>query len=155
MDIEIKKADMSNLKDIQELNHQLFELEFDKFNPALRVGWSFEEQGESYFVSMLTNELVYIAVAQDKIVGYLAGRINVQGSYVTKTLAEIDNMFVLEAYRRYGIGSKLINAFKQYCLQHDIEELKVTASSKNVDAIDFYRKNGFEDFEITLKTSLK
>lgn len=155
MNIEIKRADISNLKDIQEMNHQLFELEFNNFDPSLKVGWTFEKEGKDYFTDMLNNEIVYIALTENKIVGYLAGSVNIQNSYVTKSLAEVDNMFILEDYRKYGIGSKLMNEFKQYCIQNSIEELKVTASAKNSNAIKFYKKNGFNEFEITLKQKLK
>lgn len=151
MEIEIKKADITHLADIQNLNNQLFELEYNNFDSALKVGWTYEKNGEKYFNNMLNNEIVYIALDKDKIVGYLAGSINIQGSYVTKSLAEIDNMFVLEEYRKYGIGTKLINEFKDYCSKNKIEELKVTASDKNKNAIKFYKKNGFDEFEITLK----
>ncbi|MCI8362466.1 MAG: GNAT family N-acetyltransferase [Clostridia bacterium] len=155
MDIEIKKADITYLKDIQNLNNELFKLEYDNFDSALRVGWTFEQEGTKYFTNMLNNEIVYIALNKNTVVGYLAGSINIQGSYVTKSLAEIDNMFVLEQYRKYGIGTKLINAFKQYCKENQIEELKVTASAKNYNAIKFYKKNGFDEFEITLKQKIQ
>ena len=98
MDIEIKKADITYLKD---------------FDPALKVGWTFEEKGTSYFKDMLENEIVYIALDKDNVVGYLVGSINIQGSYVIKSLAEVDNMFVLEEYRKYRIGTKLIVEFKE------------------------------------------
>lgn len=154
MKISIKKADSTYLKDIQDLNNQLFELEYNNFDSALKVGWTFEKDGEKYFNNMLNNEIIYIALDKEKVIGYLAGSINIQGSYVTKSLAEIDNMFVLEQYRKYGIGTKLINAFKDYCSQNEIEELKVTASAKNKNAIGFYMKNGFNEFEITLKQKI-
>lgn len=154
MEISIKKADSTYLKDIQDLNNQLFELEYNNFDSALKVGWTFDKDGEKYFNNMLNNEIIYIALDKEKVIGYLAGSINIQGSYVTKSLAEIDNMFVLEQYRKYGIGTKLINAFKDYCSQNKIEELKVTASAKNKNAIGFYMKNGFKEFEITLKQKI-
>lgn len=135
MNIEIKRADISNLKDIQDLNNQLFELEFNNFDSSLRVGWTFEKEGTEYFTEMLNNKIVYIALSENKIIGYLAGSINIQNSYVTKSLAEVDNMFILKDYRKYGIGSKLMNEFKQYCIKNNIEELKVTASAKNSNAI--------------------
>ncbi len=155
MEIEIKKADITYLYDIQKLNDQLFELEYNNFDSALKVGWTFEEKGTNYFKDMIKNEIVYIALDKDNVIGYLVGSINIQGSYVTKSLAEVDNMFVLEEYRKYGIGTKLIDKFKEYCLQNKIEELKVTASFKNVNAINFYKKNGFNEFEITLKQKLE
>jgi len=151
MDIIIKRASLDNIKEIQELNNQLFELEYNNFDSALRVGWPFEKDGEEYFAYMLNNEIVLIAITDNNIIGYLAGSINCQSSYVTKSLAEIDNMFVIEEYRKIGLGSKLINEFKKYCFDLGIEEIKVTASAKNINAINFYKKNGFDDFEVTFK----
>lgn len=154
MNIEIKRASIKNLSDIQNLNNQLFELEYANFDPALKVGWPFEKDGEEYFSDLLNNEIVYIAVVDDKIIGYLAGSINIETSYVTKSLAEVENMFILEDYRKYGIGTKLMNAFKKYCANEGIQEIKVTASAKNKNAINFYKKNDFEDFEMTFKIKL-
>lgn len=33
-----------------------------------------------------------------------------------------------------------MNEFKQYCMKNNIEELKVTASAKNIKAINLYKK---------------
>lgn len=155
IDIIIKKATIENLNEIQELNNQLFELEYNNFDSSLKVGWPFEKEGIEYFSDMLNNQVVFIALVDNSIVGYLAGSINVESSYVTKSLAELDNMFILENYRKYGIGTKLVNEFKKYCLNIGIQEIKVTASARNNNAINFYKKNGFEDFEVTFKMTLK
>lgn len=103
---------------------------------------------------MINNEIVFVGVDGNSVVGYLAGSVNIQSSYVTKSLAEIDNMFIMEDYRRTGLGTMLINEFKKYCSDKGIQEIKVTASAKNSNAISFYKKNGFEDFETTLKIAL-
>lgn len=153
-DIIIKKATIEILNEIQELNNQLFELEYNNFDSSLKVGWSFEKAGTEYFSDMLNNQVVFIALVDNSVVGYLAGSINVESSYVTKSLAELDNMFILENYRNYGIGTKLVNEFKKYCLNIGIQEIKVTASARNNNAISFYKKNGFEDFEVTFKMTL-
>lgn len=154
MNIEIIQANLSHLPAIQAFNQQLFELEFHNFDSSLNTNWTFGAEGTAYFTDMLNHHFVYLAVVDGEIAGYLAGRINVQGSYVTESLAEIDNMFINQNYRRYGVGSKLVETFKQACRQHNIKELKVTASAKNNNALNFYRKNGFNDFEITLKQKL-
>lgn len=38
MEIEIKKADITYLKNIQDLNNQLFELKYNNFDSTLKVG---------------------------------------------------------------------------------------------------------------------
>ena len=60
-------------------------------------------------------------------------------------------MYIDENYRRYGIGSLLINEFKKYCKEKKIQNIKVTASATNYNAIKFYMKNGFEDYNVSLK----
>ena len=60
-------------------------------------------------------------------------------------------MCIDDKYRRFGIGTLLINKFKEYCKEKNIQNIKVTASAKNNRAIQFYIKNGFEDYNITLK----
>lgn len=61
----------------------------------------------------------------------------------------------LEEYRRQGIGKRLVQELKNYCMSKGIEEIKVTASAKNVNAREFYKSNGFEDFEVTYKMKLE
>ena len=85
-----------------------------------------------------------------KIVGYLAGTINEQGSYEEIQYGELNNMLIKDNYRGYRIGKKLINNFKDYCKSHIINNIKVVASFKNKNAIEFYHKNGFNDFNLTL-----
>ncbi|MBO7504886.1 GNAT family N-acetyltransferase [bacterium] len=52
----------------------------------------------------------------------------------------MNNMCILEEYRKCGVGTKLFNEFKNVCKENNIEEIKVTASYGNTNAIKFYRK---------------
>lgn len=149
--INIRKANLEDLNAIQQLNNNLFELEFNNFDETLKQGWTFEKEGKEYFEYMIKNEIVFVAELEEKIVGYLAGSICEQISYITETFAELDNMCIDDEYRRFGIGTLLINEFKKYCKGKNIQNIKVTASAKNSRAIQFYVKNGFEDYNITLK----
>ena len=149
--INIRKATINDLNSVQDLNNSLFELEFNNFDDTLKLGWPFEKEGKEYFEYMIKNEIVFVAEVEEKVVGYLAGSICEQISYITETFAELDNMCIDEAYRRFGIGTLLMNKFKKYCKENNIQNIKVTASAKNSRAIQFYMKNGFEDYNITLK----
>jgi len=60
-------------------------------------------------------------------------------------------MCIDDEYRRFGIGTLLMDEFKEYCKENKVQNIKVTASAKNSRAIQFYMKNGFEDYNITLK----
>ena len=150
MRINIRKANINDLIHIQNLNNSLFDLEYNNYDSTLKLGWPFEKDGEEYFIDRIKNNLIFVAEINGKIVGYLAGSILEEISYSVETFAELDNMYIDTNYRGYGIGSKLINEFKNYCKNIGIENIKVTAYSENKQAINFYMKNGFQDYNTTL-----
>ena len=150
MRINIRKANINDLIHIQNLNNSLFDLEYSNYDSTLKLGWPFEKDGEEYFIDRIKNNLIFVAEINGKIVGYLAGSILEEISYSVETFAELDNMYIDTNYRGYGIGSKLINEFKNYCKNIGIENIKVTAYSENKQAINFYMKNGFQDYNTTL-----
>lgn len=153
-DIQIRKAEITDLKDIQILNKMLFELEFENYDPTLDINWVISNEGTEYFEDAINNSITLVAICENKIVGYLIGSLNTQNTYNIYAQAELDNMCILDQYRKLGIGSKLFNKFKEICIENNIKELKVVASYKNKNAISFYKKNGFEEADITLKQKL-
>ena len=64
-------------------------------------------------------------------------------------------MFIKDSCRGYGVGKALVNEFKMYCKSKGINDLIVTASAKNKSAINFYKKNGFEEFNLTLTMNIE
>ncbi len=154
-EILIRQAKLEDLFSIQTLNNKLFELEYANFDDTLKVGWPFEKDGEEYFRRAILNDIVFVAEKDNNVVGYLAGSICEPVSYVLTDFAELDNMFVLEEYRKYGIGTMLFSYFKNYCISKKIKNIKVTASSKNLKAIQFYLKNGFEEYNSTFRFQIK
>lgn len=153
--MEIRKAILKDLEYIQQLNNKLFDLEIKCFDPSLKKDWAILEEGKAYFTDMIENNIVFVAITQNQIVGYLAGTLNTQNGTGTITVAELDNMYIDENCRNSGIGSKLIYKFKEVCLENNIKRIIVTASAKNHDAIKFYMKNGFDEHNVTLKVDLK
>ena len=154
MNVKIRKANIDDIENIKELNNKLFIYEYENFDSSLNVGWPFTEEGDKYFRDIILNEIVFVAIDDEKIVGYLAGTVDTKISYILKPISELDNFYIEESYRRCGIGSMLVDEFKRYCKSNGIDEMKVTASASNFYAIEFYKKNGFNDFEITLKTTI-
>lgn len=154
-DLTIRIAHINDLEYIQELNNELFKLEKENYDPTLVSNWPLTEEGKKYFEDLINNHYVVVATINGEIVGYLAGSVNEKGSYEDVQYGEINNMFINDNYRGYGIGKKLINSFKDYCKERNINNLIVTASSKNINAINFYKNNGFNDFNLTLTMNIK
>ena len=152
--IKIRKANIDDLFEIQKLNKELFELESNNFDSTLITEWPLTQEGKEYFESAIINDIVIVASVDKKIVGYLAGTFNSQYSYNNITQAELDNMCIMNEYRKLGIGTKLFEEFKKICKENGINEIKVEASYNNINAIEFYKRNGFKEAELTLKQNI-
>ena len=150
----IRNATINDLLNIQKLNKILFELEYNNFDSTLDINWSMSNEGKNYFENAINNNVVLVAILDDKIVGYLVGSLNTEYSYNKNIQAELDNMCILEEYRKLGIGKQLFLEFKKICKKNNISELKVIASYDNLNAIKFYKNNGFAPSELILKQDI-
>ena len=151
----IRKAILDDLNDICNLNNELFKLEKEKYDPTLIIDWPISNEGKEYFTDMINNQYVIVAIQDNNVVGYLAGSIEEKVSYELIQYGEINNMLVSDSCRGMGIGKQLIDNFKIYCRENNIYNIKVVASYRNKDAINFYHKNGFEEFNLTLTTNIE
>jgi len=157
MEVKIKSATISDLKDVQKLNLMLFEKEREEFDNTLDCEWPFSKDGENYFREHITEEsgCVLIACIDDMVIGYLAGGLKEKDSFrIMPNFAELENMFVLDKYRNMGIGTKLYRAFIDWCKSKGVGKLCVIASAENSDGINFYRKNGFIDYHLVLEADI-
>ena len=153
MDVKIRRATLKDLKTVQELNNKLFKFE-EKNNLDKYVSdWTLSEKGAEYFSDLITNQFVIIANCDNKDVGYLAGSVYKDDtfSYYEGITCELDNMFVCKEYRKFGIGTKLVNSFFDWCKSQNAKRCFVTATLGNDNTIKFYRNKGFVDLNITLK----
>lgn len=153
-DIKIRKATIQDIDDIIKLNKILFDLEYNNFDDTLNINRPTSDEWKSYFQNSITKNITLIATIDDLIVWYLIWSLDSQFSYNTVKQAELNNMCILDKFRESGIGTKLINEFKKICNNDGIQEIKVTASYKNTNAIKFYKKNGFNESELTLKLEI-
>ena len=147
--MKIRNAEIKDLKAVQELNNQLFELELANFDKNLIKGWSFSNEGKVYFENAIKNSLVIVAEIDDIIVGYLLAE-EIQIPYYSFKIAELCNMCVDENYRKQGIGRALYENFEIYYKSKNIDKFMVTASFKNESAKNFYKKMGFVETNSTL-----
>ncbi len=154
MDIQIRKAQIEDVNEIISLNQQLFDYD-SKFDNTLDKTWP--QKNKDYFEKSITDDnfLAFVAVADDKIMGYLIGSITKAEDYRNiKDIAELENMFILSNHRKKGIGTLLVNKFVDWAKEKGMKRIKVFASADNQLAINFYKKNYFKDYGITLEKEL-
>jgi GNAT superfamily N-acetyltransferase len=151
--IVIKKADIGDLKEIQNLNHELFvdHVKHDRFyNP----NWPFEKVGEKDLKKALTNPkwAIFIALDEGKFIGFLKADVAAYPEYIGKMkIGEIKSLFVAEEYRSQGIGTRLIGEFKTWAKEKGAKRIFVDAEWANKEGIEFYKRNGFGECYLGLK----
>lgn len=153
--MNIRKARKEDINSIISLNQQLFDNEYEKFDKTLDCSWP--SKNRKYFENAISskNFLSLVNILDGKIVGYLIGSINESGR-VRKTMkiAELNNMLVIEKQRGKGIGRKLFEEFLKWAKERRAKRMRVVSSAKNIQAINFYKKCGFFDWELTLEKEI-
>lgn len=155
--MEIRKAWLRDLKEIQRLNFELCKREFSKFDTTINVRFPLERAGHAYFKERISgkNSLSLIATDKNKTIGYLVGSIGKSESYRNiKKIAEVENMFIVEKYRHKGIGSILIKEFLKWCKINKANRVKSIISHNNLNSIKFHKQNGFKDYNIVLEKDI-
>jgi GNAT superfamily N-acetyltransferase len=60
---------------------------------------------------------------------------------------EVGGLVVDENYRSKGIGKKLVEQIKQWCVEKHISTLRVRSQVKRKEAHQFYLANGFTEIK--------
>lgn len=81
--------------------------------------------------------------AEGKIIGYALVRLLKDNSN-SFDLAEILNIAVLPAYQKQGIGQMIFDEILRLLAEKNVKEIWLEVRESNLQAIAFYRKNGFE-----------
>lgn len=144
----IRRAEIADLKRIQELNNELFELELASFDKYLIKDWPLSKEGTEYFKNAIEENFVIVAEKDNRVVGYLLGEENDIPYYDFK-IAELCNMCIDNNYRKQGIGHMLYKEFEKFYRDKGITHFMVTASFKNESAKAFYKKMGFNEANLT------
>lgn len=64
----------------------------------------------------------------------------------------IDGLYVDIAYRNNGIATKLID--NALAIIKDVDFIDINVMSQNIDAINLYKKFGFNEFKISLRKNI-
>ena len=150
--MEIRKA---KYKDAETLNHFLTLLIRDEkqYDNGIDENFVVTNMYENYIED--ETKLLIVAVENDKILGYLYGKIEDADSTYKYIVATLDALYVLENYRSQGIAKTLISNFKKWAMLKNANRLKVNVWSKNKNAKKLYEQLGFKTASETLTVELR
>jgi ribosomal protein S18 acetylase RimI-like enzyme len=116
-----------------------------RYDPtATDLGWA-ARTGTGYATSLLADDNGLVLLARDggTIAGHLVGRLHPPGSVHPIRVAELESIHVYPAYRRRGIGERLVDGFLAWAAGKGARRASVAAYAANEGAQRFYVRNGF------------
>ena len=148
----IRKAEA---KDAKELNWLLTLLIRDekKYDKTINEDFEVKNMYENYIDDL--KKCILVAEYNSIIVGYLYGKIIETDETINSKNALLDALYIDSEYRKKGIGNSLIQAFKKWCSNNDIENISVNVWSNNTSAQKLYEKNGFKTVKETKMIKLQ
>lgn len=156
-DFIFREAGVKDLDEILRLNFALFKKEYKEFDKSLNLNWTYKNK--KYFKNKIIKKDGFVKVVENKrkIIGYLCGGIGTLKELDCRKkakYAELENMFIEKKFRGKGLGAKLTRDFISWCEENKVNYLSVTASAENKLTIEFYRKLGFKDYDLTLEMKI-
>lgn len=158
MEFTIRKAKLDDLPEISKLNLELFNIQH-QFDPTANIEWTFSEDGQEYLKKRISSENDFVEVAEDEnknIVGYIMCTTLKRPLYrIDAKYAELESIYIKPEYQGAKLGSQLTNNFINWCRQNKVNYVSVIPASQNEEAVKFYRKSGFSDYDLIMQLKLE
>lgn len=134
MEIQIESITLQHTPVVQKLSEQLgYPLSLNEIENNIRE------------VMLNADHMAVVAIVNGEIVGWIhAFKAMLLES---NPFIEIEGLVVDENYRSMGIGKKLVERIKQWCIEKQISTLKVRSQVKRKEAHQFYLNNGFSEIK--------
>lgn len=147
----VKKTELSELQKLQKIGRETFYETFAGDNSEENMATYLDEK---FVLDKLTAELTnsasefYFAQIDDEIIGYLKVNFGeAQTELQDKNGLEIERIYVLKAFHGLKVGQLLYNKALEIAKDSDLKYIWLGVWEENVRALNFYKKNGFVEFD--------
>jgi ribosomal protein S18 acetylase RimI-like enzyme len=149
--IKLYKVTLKDVNQLQQISKQTFFETFSAVNSEENMTNYLEE---NLSINKLTSELenknsvFYFAELNEKIIGYL--KLNfaaAQTELNDDNALEIERIYVLQEFHGKNVGQLLYEKALQIANEKNADYLWLGVWEENARAINFYKKNGFVEFD--------
>lgn len=150
MRINIREIEERDLEDVAMLIARLKRLN-EELDPHFKAVNNVDEVALNYVKKSFESDKVFILVAEDADTGEIIGVVRVEMVdrifYEPKTKALITEIYVKPKYRRMRVGTLLLDRASIEARKRGAKILAAIYPHGNVLAEEFFKKQGFTDFE--------
>lgn len=110
------------------------------------------EKTMSRFLADVANSsysFLFVAVTEERTVGFISGELR-QGSptFLPKTWASVDDVFVEPEHRNRGIGHALLQSVEAWAQERDADGISLQVAAANARGRKFYDDLGFREISV-------
>lgn len=149
--IEIKRVSLKDIVQLQKIGKQTFFETFSSGNTEENITKYIEEE---FSIEKLTAELknenseLYFAMCENKVIGYLKVNFGRSQTELRDDKAiEIERIYVLKEFHGKSLGQVLCEKAISIAKQKNADYVWLGVWEANPRAINFYKKNGFVEFD--------
>ena len=149
--VEIKKASLADLQELQLIGKQTFQETFAEVNSEENIK---KYLADSFNDRKITDEIenpnseFYIAIIDNQTIGYLKVNFGTAQTELKDPKGmELERIYVLRKYHGEKVGQLLFEKALQIATNKKVEYLWLGVWEKNIKAKKFYLKNGFIEFD--------
>jgi ribosomal protein S18 acetylase RimI-like enzyme len=149
--IDIQKVTLENIDQLQKIGRQTF---FETFSSGYTEENLKKYLEEEFSITKLRIELndknaeFYFAKHEDKVIGYLKLNFGQSQTELQDDKAlEIERIYVFKEYHGKSVGQLLYDKAIQIARKKCAEYVWLGVWEENSRAINFYKKNGFVEFD--------
>jgi GNAT superfamily N-acetyltransferase len=112
--------------------------------------------GAEYYGGVVDDDGVLLALARidGRSVGHVVGKFIPSNDLRLVPFAVLESIRTDPGVRSTGVGSRLVEYFKQWARDKGAQRASVTAFAANERAQRFYARHGFAPMSVTLRSSL-
>jgi ribosomal protein S18 acetylase RimI-like enzyme len=149
--IEIKKATLNDIDQLQKIGRQTFQETFSESNSEENMKNYLEEGFSNEKLTAELNDVnseFYFATLDNEVIGYL--KINFgesQTELKDSNALEIERIYVSKEFHGKSIGQLLYDKAIQIAKLKNADYVWLGVWEENPRAISFYKKNGFVEFD--------
>lgn len=149
--VDIQKVSPDQIVDLQNIGRQTFFETFAENNSEENMSQYIEE---GFSIDKLKSELnkknseFYFAILDENLIGYLKVNFGQSQTELKNDRAlEIERIYVLKEFQGKNIGQLLHEKALKIAWSHNVDFVWLGVWEKNPKAINFYKKNGFLEFD--------
>lgn len=150
-ELQFHAVTLNDLSVLRDLSVKTFSEKFEKDNLEQNLDQYLKTAfNKTKLKEELSDENVkfYFAKSNDEVLGYLKlNKDNSQNELTSYNSVELERIYVLKAFQGQKIGQRLLDFAIKYAKDLKAEFIWLGVWEHNSDAIRFYTKNGFKQFD--------